>query len=88
LAARLSQIDHDREMAPIARSGDGDTALGVARFAADPDDRRAEFAIAVRSDRKERGLGHPLMTRLLDVAGQHRVGEIFRRGRAGKSTYA
>jgi len=40
-------------------------ALGVVRFAADPDNRRAEYAIAVRSDWKGRGLGYLLLSRLL-----------------------
>ncbi len=77
LAARLSQIDYDREIAMIAFSGDGRTALGVARFAADPDNRRAEFAIAVRSDWKGRGLGYLLLARILEIGGRRGIGEIF-----------
>lgn len=77
LAARLSQIDYDREMALIAfREGD-DTALGVAQFAADPDNRRAEFAIALRSDWKGRGLGYLLLQRLMEIAAKRGVGEMF-----------
>src|SRR5271157_3164856 len=49
----------------------------VARYAADPDNRRAEFAAAVRSDWKARGLGYLLMTRLLDIARQRGVREIY-----------
>lgn len=77
LAARLSQIDYDREMALIALSEDGTSALGVARYSADPDNRSAEFAIALRSDASGRGLGYLLMTKLLDVARQRGVGELF-----------
>jgi acetyltransferase len=43
LAARLTQIDYDREMALVALHGN--TALGIARFFADPDRERAEYAI-------------------------------------------
>jgi acetyltransferase len=75
VAARLSQLDYDRELALLAEL-DG-TALGVARFSADPDRLRAEYAIAVRSDWKGRGLGYLLMTRLIDVAGQQGIGELF-----------
>jgi acetyltransferase len=76
LAARLSQIDYDREMALIARlAGDG-TALGVARFSADPNNQRCEFAVALRSDWKGRGLGYRLMTRLMDVAKARGIGEM------------
>ncbi|HZB93706.1 MAG TPA: bifunctional acetate--CoA ligase family protein/GNAT family N-acetyltransferase [Stellaceae bacterium] len=77
LAARLSQIDYDREMALVARRAEDGATLGVARFAADPDNRRAEFAIALRSDWKGRGLGHLLMTRIIDIARRRGIGEIF-----------
>ena len=77
LAARLSQIDYDREMALVARrDGDG-TALGVARFSSDPDRLRAEFAVALRSDWKGRGLGFLLMTRIIDIARRRGIGEII-----------
>ena len=74
LAARLSQLDYDREMALLAES-DG-TAVGVARFSADPDKFRAEYAIAVRSDWKGRGVGYLLMTRIIDIARQRGIGEL------------
>jgi acetyltransferase len=74
VAARLSHIDYDRAMALLAEK-DG-VALGVARFHADPDRRRAEYAIAVRSDWKGHGLGYLLMTRLIAVAREWRVGEL------------
>ena len=77
LGARLSQIDYDREMALIAFPSDSSMALGVARFAADPDNRCAEFAIAVRSDWKGRGLGFLLLTQLLHVAKERTVHELF-----------
>ncbi|MBV8508076.1 MAG: bifunctional acetate--CoA ligase family protein/GNAT family N-acetyltransferase [Alphaproteobacteria bacterium] len=74
VAARLSQLDYDREMALLAeREG---TALGVAHFFADPDRLRAEYAIAVRSDWKGRGIGFLLMNRLIVIAGQWGIGEL------------
>ncbi len=76
LGARLSQVDYDREMALIALTADGKTALGVARYSADPDNRQAEFAVALRSDWKRRGLGHLVMTRLIDVARQRGLGAL------------
>ncbi|MFI4974358.1 MAG: GNAT family N-acetyltransferase [Caulobacterales bacterium] len=66
-AARLSQIDYDREMAIAAIDAGGDV-LGVARLAADPERESAEFALFVRSDHQHRGLGRALMTALLDYA--------------------
>ena len=51
-------------------------ALGVVHFFADPDKLRAEYAVAVRSDWKGRGLGYLLMTRLIDVARQRGISEL------------
>jgi acetyltransferase len=72
LAARLSQIDYDREMALVAvernvQSGEG-AILGVSRIIADPDNEKAEFAVMLRSDMKGRGLGFQLMKDILGVA--------------------
>jgi acyl-CoA synthetase (NDP forming) len=67
--ARLTQIDYDRAMAFIATrmmpDGKPET-LGVVRAVADPDNRKAEFAILVRSDLKEMGLGAILFQKLVD----------------------
>jgi acetyltransferase len=74
LAARLTQIDYDREMALVALHGG--TALGIARFFADPDRERAEYAVSVRTDWHGRGIGYLLMTRLIEVAQQWGIGEL------------
>jgi acetyltransferase len=75
VAVRLSQLDYDREMALLAKH-DG-AAVGVAHFFADPDNRRAEYAIAVRSDWKGRGVGYLLMQSLIATAGNRGIGELF-----------
>jgi acetyltransferase len=75
LAARLTQIDYDREMALLAQAEDG-TTIGIARFFADPDRVSAEYAVAVRSDWQGRGVGFALVTRLIDVARQYGIGEL------------
>ena len=75
LAARLTQIDYDREMALLAIQHG--TAVGVAHFFADPDRERAEYAIAVRTNQKGRGIGYLLMTRLIDIARQLGLGELI-----------
>jgi acetyltransferase len=74
VAARLSQLDYDRELALLAEYNGA--ALGVAHFFADPDNLRAEYAIAVRSDWKGRGVGYLLMKRLIAIAGQRGIGEL------------
>ena len=53
------------------------TSLGIARYAADPDRLKAEYAIEVRSDWKGRGVGYVLMRRLIEIARQYRVGELL-----------
>jgi acetyltransferase len=74
VAARLSQLDYDRELALLAEH-DG-VALGAVHFFADPDNRRAEYAIAVRSDWKGRGVGYLLMNRLIGIAEERGIGEL------------
>ena len=74
VAARLSQLDYDRELALLAELNG--KALGVAHFFADPDRLRAEYAVAVRSDWKGRGVGFLLMTRLIHIARQRGIGEL------------
>ncbi|MBY0242167.1 MAG: GNAT family N-acetyltransferase [Burkholderiaceae bacterium] len=67
--ARLTQIDYDRAMAFIAsriRPDGSPETLGVVRAVADPDNRKAEFAILVRSDLKGMGLGAILFQKLID----------------------
>jgi acetyltransferase len=75
MAARLSQIDYDREMALVAECGG--EIVGVTRFTADPDRRRAEYAIAVRTDWKGRGLGYELLGRIIEVAQARGIGELY-----------
>jgi len=66
--ARLTQIDYGREIAFVALTPSEDEMLGVARFFADPDYRKAEYAVMTRSDFKGRGLGWQLMRQLIDYA--------------------
>jgi acetyltransferase len=80
LAARLTQIDYDRQMAFLAfvtdENGQQD-GLGVVRLAADPDNRRAEYAVTVRSDAKGSGVGKVLMQTIVEYARQRGIGEIY-----------
>jgi acetyltransferase len=62
-AARLSQIDYDREMTLIA--WDGEQMAGLARSAADSDLENSECAVVVREDMRERGLATQLLEALL-----------------------
>jgi acetyltransferase len=64
LAARLTQIDYDREMAFLLLEG-GKDLVGVGRLVADPDFQQAEFALTVASDRQGRGYGELLLRHVL-----------------------
>lgn len=84
-AARLTQIDYNREMALIAGpaakgggggGGDGDI-WGVVRIAADPDNANAEYAVAVRSDLRGRGIGYLLMQRIIAYAEDRGIGMLW-----------
>ena len=77
LAARLTQIDYDREVALVAQPSKRGAVWGVARFIADPDNVRAEYAVAVRTDMKGRGLGYLLMTKLLEMAKARGLSEVI-----------
>jgi acetyltransferase len=74
-AARLTRLDHDREMAfvlcdPISSEPDrvpGSAQIyGVVRLALDPEgSSTAEFAVVVRTDMKHHGLGLVLMQHII-----------------------
>jgi acetyltransferase len=79
-AAALTQIDYDRQMALVlaAPSRPGVAELyAVARFSADPDNEKAEFALTVRDDMTRMGLGTLLLRRLIEYARRRGVLEIF-----------
>ena len=62
-AARLSQIDYDREMTMVA--WEGERMAGLVRSAADPDFEAAEAAVIIRADLREKGLATKLLQALL-----------------------
>lgn len=83
MAARLTQIDYDREMALVAvptgmMDADGKGPVyGVVRITADPNHERAEYAVLVRSDMKGKGLGSLLMREILAYAKDRGIHEVF-----------
>lgn len=87
LAARLTQIDYEREMAfglflpaPGDRSTSGafshDTMVGIVHLVMTPDRDSAEVAVMVRSDMKGKGLGYFMMNHIIAYAETQGVGEI------------
>ncbi len=75
MAARLSQIDYDREMAFLLL--DGEVLLGVGRLAADPDFEQAEFALTVASDSQGKGYGALLLNHVLAYARTRGIKKVF-----------
>jgi acetyltransferase len=89
LAARLSQIDYDREMALVALPSPPDgisTVAGVVRLSGDPDRIEAEYAIIVRTDLKNHGLGRLLMREILAYATSRGYARVFGRVLAENAT--
>lgn len=79
MADYLTHIDHDRHEALVAlasRSRNRSGGWGVARYVADPDYRRAEFAIVVRSDAQRHGIGSLLIARLIACATARGIAEL------------
>jgi acetyltransferase len=80
--ARLTQIDYARAMAFIALDPDTDEMLGAVRLHGDAAQATGEYAIAVRSDLKGKGLGWVLMRLIIRFAhgeGYEEIrGEVLR----------
>ncbi len=79
MAAGLTQIDYARQMAFLAvrDHASGPEIWGVVRINADADATEAEYAIAVRSDLKGKGLGRLLMEEIIAYAEIVGIGEIW-----------
>ncbi len=80
MAARLTQIDYNREMALLVTAPGlpGKAAIyGVARINADPDNEQAEYAILVDHDMTGIGLGPMLMRRIINYARAAGIREII-----------
>jgi acetyltransferase len=77
---RFTHIDYDREMAFIActETGGGEhETLGVIRTIADDSGTEAEFAIIIRSDIKNQGLGHALMNKAIRYCGERGISRLM-----------
>ncbi|MBV8062963.1 MAG: bifunctional acetate--CoA ligase family protein/GNAT family N-acetyltransferase [Nevskia sp.] len=66
MAARMTQIDYDREMTLVACPADApDEIVAVATLVREGSGKRAEFAVLVHQDYAHAGLGRHLMLQLL-----------------------
>ena len=65
--ARLTQIDYDREMSFVLINSEGDIVV-VSRVSEDPDNLECEFAIVVRSDYQDLGVGQIMLKKLVNYS--------------------
>lgn len=87
LAARMTQIDYDRELALVITPEQGaDCIIGMGTLAADPDGRRAEFAVLVDHQHCGLGLGRHLLEQFLQHAREQGIGAVFGEVLAENST--
>ena len=80
VAATLTQIDYNRDMALVAADPGlpGKTEIyGIVNLSADPDNERAEYSIIVDRAMIRLGLGNLLMRRIIGYARARGVGEIY-----------
>jgi acetyltransferase len=79
-AARLTQIDYDRDMGLVAVAspfhGPVAEIHGGVRISTDPDGQTAEFWVTVLSGAQGHGLGHLLMSRIIAYARTRGIGDI------------
>jgi acetyltransferase len=75
----LTRVDYDRHLALIAvtERGGRDLQIGVARYVADANRNRCEFAIAVADGWQRRGLGSRLMEALMAAARAAGMREMY-----------
>lgn len=81
LAARMTQIDYDREMALVLEADQGPDnnrkLLGGVRIIADANNEEAEFAIMLRQDVRGKGLASLLLQRIIDYSRNRGIEAIY-----------
>ncbi len=78
MAARMTQIDYDREISLVASDvATQDQLAGLATLIADPDGLVAEFALLVHHAHSGRGLGRHLLDCLLRAAGARGIHTVY-----------
>lgn len=78
MAARMTQIDYDRELALVAHAAEASDRLdAIGTLIADPDGATAEFALLVHQDCGRAGLGRQLLHALVDHARQTGIGLVW-----------
>lgn len=78
MAARMTQIDYDRELALVVHDAGGAGRMhAIGTLIADPDGVSAEFALLVHQDRVRHGLGRHLLTQFIEHARRRGIEQIW-----------
>ena len=78
MAARMTQIDYDRELALVVHGSEAPDALcAISTLIADPDEATAEFALLVRKESGRLGLGRQMLQALIDHARRRGIGLVW-----------
>lgn len=77
MAARITQVDYDRELTLAAIADDAPNEIAaLATLVADADSRHAEYAVLVQRSHARQGLGRHLLRRLLHIASARGMGSV------------
>lgn len=68
ILAMMTNVDHDRTENILAFDTDGKTIIASAMLAADEDGKRAEVAMAIREDFKQKGISWTLLEHIVQIA--------------------
>jgi acetyltransferase len=79
MLARFTQIDYDREIALVAleEGRPEEKMLGGARVIADPDGKKAEFAVMVGDPWQGKGVGAKLLEKCLQIARERGIETVW-----------
>ncbi|MFP5306516.1 MAG: GNAT family N-acetyltransferase, partial [Gammaproteobacteria bacterium] len=77
MAARMTQVDYDREMSFVAVPLDGDEVMGLSTVVFDPDGHEAEFAVLIRREHAGQKLGLQLMQDILSYAAARGARSVY-----------
>jgi GNAT superfamily N-acetyltransferase len=78
MAARMTQIDYDRELTLIAlRESAPEQMAAIGTLLIDPDNARAEFAVLVAHSLARAGVGRHLLAALIEHARMRGVGVVY-----------
>lgn len=77
MAARITQVDYDRELTLAAIAADQPEEIAaLATLVADADGQQAEYAVLVQRSHTGQGLGRQLLLRLLAIASERGVARV------------